>query len=207
MALPDKPYLPLDANTSLEFDGVVASLTELGALILRTIHLDIRLHILHFVGSALRTTYALEQPYNDPDPAILKLATDLSIYDTQLTSYVLPHQYAFLTSNLHIVASAALISFSSSIPAMDKFGLARMILNVAVLQQSLKVVQPDATLTQAEKFYRLGNEDCVGIIASGKKAGFKTDDLKSLMRLVYNKERDGKNGSLEDYQNRLGLFS
>ncbi|QIW98442.1 hypothetical protein AMS68_003960 [Peltaster fructicola] len=203
---PSTPYLPLDSNTALEFDGVVASFVELSVLILRTLHLDIRLHMLQSIESALRTTYALEQPYNDPDPAILKLSSDLTAYDAQLTTYVLPNQYTFLTSNLHVLASQSLITLSSSVPAMDEFGLARMLLNVTVLQQSLKNIEPGGQLSAAERFYRLGLQGCDNIVAQGKKEGFKAEDLKSLVRLVWIKERDGQGGSVEDYQNRLGLF-
>lgn len=200
---PKMPYLPLDTNTALEFDGVVSSFTELSMLILRTLHVDIRLHILHYVGAALRVTYALEQPYNDPDPAVLKLAGDLSSYDTQLNTFILPSQYTFLTSNLHMLASGALVTLSSLVPAMDGYGLARMLLNVTVLQQSLKNVQPDGDLVTAQNFYKLGTEGCEKIIAKGKTEGFKADDLKSLIRLVWNQQRDGPGGSVEEYQNKL----
>ena len=81
-----------------------------------------------------------------------------------------------------------------------------MLLNITVLQQSLKNAQPDGNLNSADKFYRLGLGGCENIIAKGKKDGFAAEDLKTLVRLVWNEQQDSKGGSVEDFQNRLGLF-
>lgn len=204
VSTPAAPYLPLDASTALEFDGVVSSFTDLSTLVLRTLHLDLRLHVLHALGAATRATYALKQPYNDPDPAVLALSADLAAYDTQLAAHLLPHQYAFLTGGLHVLASAALVALVALVPAMDRFGLARMQLNVMVLQQCLKNVQPDGTLRRAERFYRLADGGCEGIVTRGVEEGFDAADLRTLVKLMWSEERDGKGGSVEEYLKRLG---
>jgi exocyst complex component 4 len=180
---PAHPYLPLDEPTAEQFNGVVFSFSELSSLILRTLHIDLRLHLLRDTSVAMRSSYALKQPYNDPDPAILSLATSISSYDAQLIIHLLPAQYEFLTAHLDALANAALVKFVALVPAMDQHGLARMQLNVLVLQQSLKAVQPAATLERAARFYELaflGKET----IAKGGSEGFEDDSLSALARLV-----------------------
>lgn len=180
---PSHPYLPLDNATAEQFNGVVFSFAELSSLTLRTLHIDLRLHLLHGTSVAMRNSYALNQPYNDPDPAILALATSISSYDAQLNSHLLPAQYDFLTENLDALANAALVKFVSLVPAMDSHGNSRMQLNVLVLQQALKSVQPSATLERAARFYELGSlgEEA---IAKGGNEGFEEENLSALARLV-----------------------
>lgn len=200
---PSNAYLPLDPQTAAAFDGVVASFTELSSLILRTLHIDLRLHLMHGVYTALDTTYALGQPYNDPDPAILSLSTALGTYDTVIAANLLQPQYDFLTAKLDILANKALVSLVGCIRGLDKFGIDRMGLNVVVLQQTLKTaMQQDASLDHAAKFYDLAR-GAKGLLRDGRKAGFAKEDLKALLRLSWVQERDGAEGSLEDVVARI----
>lgn len=180
---PAHPYLPLDKPTSEQFHGVVFSFSELSSLILRTLHIDLRLHLLHGASTAMRHTYVLNQPYSDPDPAVLALATSIQSYDAQLSVHLLSQQYEFLTAHLDDLANAALIKFVSLLPAMDQHGNARMQLNVLVLQQALKAVQPSASLERAARFYELGalGKDA---IANAGHEGFPEESLSALTKLV-----------------------
>ena len=205
-AAPSTPYLPLDPPTATQFDAVLVSFTELSTLVLRTLHIDLRLHLLQGVYKALNTTYLLSQPYNDPDPAILNLSTALSSYDAQLSSHLLTPQYSFLTTNLHILVTNALTGLVGSIPAMDTFGNARMALNVLVLQQSLKNIQSDADLNPAARFYELGAQGPEAVVRQGPMEGYAKEDLKALVRLCWEEERDGGVGSVEHFAARLGGF-
>ena len=198
------PYLPCDQQTATQFDAVISSFTELSTLVLRTLHIDFRLHILQGVYKAMDTTYALSQPYNDPDPSILDLSNSLNTYDAQLSTHILKPQYAFLTSNLHILVNNALVSLISSIPAMDTYGNARMSLNILVLQQSLKSLQPDADLNKAARFYELGAQGPEAVIKEGSKEGYAVEDLKALVRLCWDEERDRELGDVESMAAKLG---
>ena len=200
---PATPFLPLDYKTAEEFDSVLASFTDLSVLILHTLQIDLRLHLLNGVYKALDTTYALGQPYNEPDPAILSLSTSLSTYATQLNTHLLPRQNAYLTSGLHITVNRALTSLVSSIPAMDAHGNARMALNILVLQQSLKNIQSDADLNDAARFYELGGQGPMAILEKGVKEGYAPADLKALMRLSWVEERDEGLEDLETLVARL----
>lgn len=205
---PAGPYLPLDSTTAHQFDAVLASFTELSFLILRTLHIDLRLQLLSGISAALSTTYALGQPYNDPDPAILALSESLSSYDAQLSTHLLPAQHGFLTSNLHVQANTGLVSFVGSIPAIDTYGSARMSLNILVLQQSLKLLQPEADLAKAAHFYDMGTRGPEAVVKDGPKSpeGYGTEDLKALVRLCYDEERDKDLGGRETMAAKLGGF-
>ncbi|EME42876.1 hypothetical protein DOTSEDRAFT_72350 [Dothistroma septosporum NZE10] len=201
--VPSGPYLPLDPPTAAGFDAVIASFTELSSLILRTLHLDLRLHLLHGVYTAMDTTYALNQPYNDPDPAIITLSTSLSSYDTVISTNLLGTQYNFLTSHLDTLANNALVSLVVCISAFDDYGRDRMGLNILVLQQTLKTsMQQDATLEFAARFYELTEPGV--IVARGLQLGYAKEDLKALMRLYWKAERDGGEGTVEDWVARVG---
>ncbi|KAK5166248.1 exocyst subunit [Saxophila tyrrhenica] len=204
--LPTTPYLPLDTTTAHQFDAVTTSFTELSTLILRTLHIDLRLHLLSGVSAALNTTYALGQPYNDPDPAILTLSEDLGSYDAQLSAHLLPPQHAFLASNLHVTANTALVGLVSTVPALDTHGSGRMGLNILVLQQSLKLLQPFADLGKAAQFYELGAKGPEAVVKEGPKSeeGYETEDLKALIRLCYDEERDKGLGDREAVAMKLG---
>lgn len=201
---PASSYLPLDAQSAVQFDAVLSSLTELSTLILRTLHIDLRLHLMHGIYAAMDTTYKLSQPYNDPDPAILAVFTALSTYDAQISAYLLPPQYAFLTANLHILVNNALTSLVSAIPAMNAYGNARMQLNVLVLQQSLKNVQSDASLEKAARFYGLAERGAEAVLQEGSSNEFAKGDLKALLRLCWDQDRDGKAGTVDELVAKLG---
>ena len=204
VATPSTPYLPLDQLTATQFDAVTTSFTELSTLVLRTLHIDLRLQLLSGVYKAMDTTYELSQPYNDPDPAILNLSNSLSTYDAQLSTHLLEAQYQFLTSHLHILVNNSLISLVSSIPAMDAHGNARMQLNVLVLQQSLKSLQPSADLNKAARFYELGAQGPEAVVKLGVKEGYAVEDLKAQVRLCWEDERDAPLGSRETMAAKLG---
>jgi exocyst complex component 4 len=202
---PDGAYLPLDSETAKQFDGVVTSFTELSLSTLRTLHIDLRLHLLHGIYASMDTSYALGQPYNDPNPAILHLSTSLGTYDAVITAHLLPTQYAFLTAHLHILANSALTSLVGCISAMDDHGCARMQLNVLVLQQSLKAaMQQDANLEIAGRFYALAEDGPALIAKEGPRGGYAREDLKALVRLCWDNQRDAKLGNVDEFVNRLG---
>ena len=110
-----------------------------------------------------------------------------------------------------MLANNALVSLVSSIPGMDNHGERRMSLNVLVLQQILKQLQPEADLHKAAYFYELGSQGPEVVVSQGPKAkeGFSVDDLKALVRLSWREERDGpveggEGVGVEGMQARLG---
>ncbi|KAK5694467.1 exocyst subunit [Elasticomyces elasticus] len=196
---PSGVYLPLDARTAEEFDGVLSMFTELSTLVLRTLHVDLRLHLLHGVAQALGHSYELGQAYNDPDPSILELSTALGAYDGVIEGDLLGAQYKFLTRGLGVLGNNALTSapMLGSVGAMDEYGLARMQLNVLVLQQAIKNLDAEGSLSRSVEFLALGEGGSEGIVTKGKSGGFDREDLKVLVRLCWREERDGIDGDAD----------
>ncbi|KAK4960975.1 exocyst subunit [Elasticomyces elasticus] len=196
---PNGVYLPLDSRTAEEFDGVLSMFTELSTLVLRTLHVDLRLQLLHGVAQALGHSYELGQAYNDPDPSILELSTALGTYDGVIEGGLLGAQYKFLTRGLSVLGNNALTSapMLGSVGAMDEYGLARMQLNVLVLQQAIKNLDAEGSLSRSVEFLALGEGGCEGIVTKGKSGGFDREDLKVLVRLCWREERDGIDGDAD----------
>ncbi|KAK4501193.1 hypothetical protein PRZ48_007000 [Zasmidium cellare] len=200
---PSGPYLPLDQQTAAGFDAVIASFNELSSLILRTLHIDLRLQLLHGIYSAMDTTYALGQPYNDPDPSISNLSASLGSYEAVISQNLLETHYDFLTSHLDTLANNAMVSLVGCIQALDKYGSDRMGLNILVLQQKLKqAMQQDASLEYAARFY--GMTDVRTIVSEVAKREFATEDRKALVRLTFDAERDGAEGNVEGWVAQCG---
>lgn len=159
-------------------------MTDLGHLILRTLHLELRLQILSGVQKALSTTYLLRQPYNDPDPAILALGRQLVIADEDLETFLPPSQHRLLLLHLAHPASSALISFTSSIPAMDApAGIGRMHLNILVLQQVLKDIEPSSSLQQAADFWSWFEDSPTEMVKGVQEGHLGKGEARELVRL------------------------
>ncbi|GAB7347743.1 hypothetical protein MBLNU459_g5295t1 [Dothideomycetes sp. NU459] len=176
-------YLPLDHESARDFDNLHHSFTDLSALVSRTLHLELRLQILAGVTRALQTTYILKQPYNDPDPAILTLGSGLLVLDSNLSLHLPPTQYTTVTASLSHLADRALVAFADKVDGMDAHGHARMQLNILVLQQNLKDMDKEASLSQAGGYWELFEEGPTRIVESVKAGETAKADGKSMVRL------------------------
>lgn len=81
-------YLPMTSETVTTFDGVLSSYRELSVLVLRTLNIEIRLHMIFALREAIQSTYLLPQPVSAPDPAILAMNADLTHFDEDIGSYM-----------------------------------------------------------------------------------------------------------------------
>jgi exocyst complex component 4 len=85
---PDHVYLPLAEETASAFDGVHNSYLQLSTTVLRTLHVEIRTHIFHFISRSMKRTFQLDQELNEPDPEIVTLNTDLAGFDEELAIHL-----------------------------------------------------------------------------------------------------------------------
>lgn len=200
---PSHPFIPLDEEHATRFDAVLMSFIELSTLILRTLHIDLRLQVIHGIHNAMSSSYKLGQTYNDPDPAILTLSSSLSSYSIALTSNLLATQHRFISHKLHVLANAALTSLTPFIPEMDIYGNERMQLNILVLQQCVKQFEPSADLGRATRFYELGTQGPEAVVGVGSRSEFGKEELRGLIRLCWDAERDRGSGGVEDFVERL----
>ncbi|KAK4944297.1 hypothetical protein LTR28_008262, partial [Elasticomyces elasticus] len=104
-------------------------LIQLAAIVLRTLHLEIRCRFIHGTTKALRAPYLLEQPYNDPDASILALNTDLISFDETIAVHLQQRPYTYMTNGLARLTDQALTQNAGLIQGMNSNGCNRMQLN------------------------------------------------------------------------------
>ncbi|KAF2087512.1 hypothetical protein K490DRAFT_41238 [Saccharata proteae CBS 121410] len=180
-------FLPLNHETAVAFDGVVQSYHQLANIVLRSLHIEVRCHIIHYVGLSFRSHYRLEQLFNDPDPDVLKLNADLTAIDEEISNQLQTQQHRFVTSGLGALTDDLLVKNASRIKAMNANGCGRMSLNILVLQQNLKNIESDAILAKATQYYGLftAGPDKVIEMAKGEGQPFTYEELKVLVELYY----------------------
>ena len=154
------------------------------------------------LSRCLAEPYLLAQPTQEPDPGILALNADLLAFDDNLTTYLPSQEHAFITTGLALLCDTYLVRSASRITAMNAYGCDRMQLNVLVLQQNLKSIEPDSTLPLAAKFFAYFAEGPDAIVAKAKAGataggiadaeaedgeglGFKLEEMKVLIELCF----------------------
>lgn len=199
-------YLPLDSDCARDFDAVSGSFAELSSLVLRTLHLELRLQIVAGVSKTLAGTYALGQEYRDPDPAIVNLGKGLLAIDEDLTTYLPATQYQHITRSLSELADTALISFANTVTAMDPHGNSRMQLNILVLQQNLKDIEKEASLNDAAHYWELFEEGPEGVAAAVREGHYSKDEGREIIRLWGSSRGDHAKRETEDGMRLLDEF-
>ena len=189
------------------FDSILASMRTLASTVLVTIHIDIRLGIVHMLTKTLHSPYLLAQPAQEPDPSILSLNLDLLSFADNLSTHLKTSAQEFITNGLSTLIDMFLVSNIFEIKAgMNDYGCGRMHLNILVLSQNLKSIQTSTDdksieLDRSRRFFDLFMEGADSIVERAKDRGgeglegFDLEELKALVELWY---RDGiENGARE----------
>ena len=206
---PNTPiYLPMTQETVEAFDSILTSMRTLASTALMTIHIDIRLGVIHMLTKTLNAPYLLAQQAQDPDPSIHTLNADLLSFANNISTHLDTSAQQFITNGLALLMDTLLVSNIFQIKAgMNEYGCGRMHLNILVLSQNLKSTQTggdddDALgLDRSRRFFDLFMEGADGIVERAKDRGgeglegFDLEELKALVELWY---RDGiENGARE----------
>ncbi|KAL9091930.1 MAG: hypothetical protein Q9165_004682 [Trypethelium subeluteriae] len=191
-------YLPLNPETAQVFDGVVNNYQYLADLVLRTLHLELRVHTLHHLTSSLTGAYALSCPVGEPDSGILTLNADLNGFDEELSTYFRLAQRRFVTTGLGALMDALLLHAAARVNTMNEHGCGRMQLGILVLQQNLKNIEPTASLHRSAEFFALFSQGPDAVVGRAKEAQaarekgeelgavvFSYDEMKVLVELCY----------------------
>ena len=202
-------YLPMTQETVSAFDSILSSIRGLAKTALLTLHLDIRLGIVHMLSRTLSAHYLLAQPAQDPDPSILSLNADLlSTVDT-VSSHLPDTAQKFVVTGLALLIDNCLVSNASQIQhGMNEHGCGRMQLNILVLSQNLKSIEPPSgdhaiDLIRSGQYYDLFLEGADGIVSRAKDRGgaglegFDLEELKTLVELWY---KEGTESSQREVQ-------
>lgn len=191
-------YLPMNPETVHAFDTILTSIRSLATTALLTLHLDIRLGIIHMLTRAFGSPYLLPQPAQDPDPTVLALNTDLLSFDDTLTTHLPDREHRFITTNLTLLVDTVLVRNAAMVGTMNRNGCSRMQLNVLVLQQNLKAVEGEGevALGRSARFFDFFMEGAEGVVQrardaadanehGGKELGFSLEEMKVLVELCY----------------------
>ncbi|KAL0262296.1 exocyst subunit [Diplodia seriata] len=186
-------FLPLNQETAVAFDGVVNSYHELAGIILQTLHLEVRCHVMYHVNQLFQGSYRLDQLFNEPDADVLKLNTELSEIDEEISGQLMAQQHEYITHGLGSLADTLLVKCCTRIGRMNENGHGRMQLNILVLQQNLKNIEAGAVLSKATQFYSMFTTGPESIVAVAKEAKenrcpFTHDELKALVELYYSED-------------------
>jgi exocyst complex component 4 len=94
-----------------------------------------------------------------------------------------------------------LVSMASKISAMNGNGCRRIQLNILVLQQNLKNIEPRAALNRSALYYDLFLAGPDAVISKakdgGKACGFTYEEMKVLLELCYSEALSKEEGSVQ----------
>ncbi|RKF72525.1 putative exocyst complex component sec8 [Golovinomyces cichoracearum] len=199
LAEPGFVFVPMTTETVVsEFDSIVTSYEELALTVLLTLHLEIRCQMISSLAVTLSSEktapYLLEQAVKEPDSNILTFNADLLYFDEILVKYFPEKEISFIRKGLcHLAESYSVLS-SGIIGSMNSNGCQRMLLNIFVLQQNLKAVEPETSLNRATRFYELFNEGPDAVVRFVKlekakspdgKQPYSYEEMKILIQLCY----------------------
>ncbi|KAH7033138.1 Sec8 exocyst complex component-specific domain-containing protein [Microdochium trichocladiopsis] len=152
-------HLPMTQETAKSFDAVITSYESLANTVLLTLHAEVRCRIVQSLAIALSpetAPYVLgEQEIREPDPQILSLNSELVAYDEITTRFLRERELRFIRSGLGLLVNRYLITNALATQPMNSRGCDRMQLNILVLQQNLKNIEPGVDLGRAADFYAL----------------------------------------------------
>ena len=208
--VPGQPtYLPMTTETVTAFDQILGSIQTLAVTAVYTLHLDIRLGMIHMLDRTIAAPYLLGQVAQDPDPSILQLNADLLSFADTLQMHLPLQAQQFVTSGLSQLIDAVLVSNASHISAgMNEHGCRRMQLNILVLSQNLKSIENSTEghaieLDRSDRFYELFAEGADSVISRARDRGgeglegFDLEELKALVELWY---REGTTSTQREVQ-------
>ena len=202
-------YLPMTQETVEAFDSILDSIGSLGMTALLTLHIAIRLGIIHMLTRTLHAPYLLAQPARDPDQSVLSLNEDLLSFADTLTTHLPSAAQNFITGGLAQLIDTVLVTNASHITSgMNEHGCGRMQLNILVLSQNLKSIETSpqdhtVELERSARFYDLFMEGADSIVGRARDKGgeglegFDLEELKALVELWY---REGTESGAREVQ-------
>ncbi|KAL8836867.1 MAG: hypothetical protein Q9170_002758 [Blastenia crenularia] len=183
-------HLPMTHEAAATFDGIVTSIRDLALDALFTLQVDIRCGVAHMTAQMLKTPYLLSYPTNNPDSNVLSLNSDLLSFDDALSAYLPSAEHRFITAGLGAFVDTFLVAHASLIPSMNANGCGRMQLNILVLQQNLKSIEGDVSLSRSAHFFELFMEGAEAFVARAKMSDpkdydFTLEERKALVELCH----------------------
>lgn len=156
---------------------------------------------LQIVLSPSVAPYLLDQDVNEPDPEILRLNSELVLFDETIVRYLRDREIAFIRTGLGLLVNCYLVSKANTASPMNAKGCGRMQLNILVLQQNLKNVEEGVDLARAANYFSLYDRGADAIVEKARQdkeqqrgnscrdaEHFSYDELRALVELCYSEQ-------------------
>lgn len=79
---------------------MVNSYHELAGIILQTLHLEVRCHVMYHINQCFQGAYRLDQLFNEPDAGVLKLNSELSDIDHEIGGQLMKQQQEYVACSV-----------------------------------------------------------------------------------------------------------
>jgi exocyst complex component 4 len=178
-----------------QFDMVISKYQHLSTTVHRALYLSLRLTILASLNETIKPSYVLENSLSDPDPSLQALTAKLTSYDTEVFSYIPTLQHTHITTGLSTLTDTYLLRLiTKRVKDMNPNGCAHLQLNMLVLQQNLKNIEPATSLTFSAMFLDLYTAGPDAIVRWAKESGrsfkvpggsFGEAEVRTLLELAY----------------------
>ncbi|POS85750.1 hypothetical protein EPUL_002966 [Erysiphe pulchra] len=191
-------YLPMTKETVAEFDSVISSYEDLALRVLLTLHMEVRCQTIFSIVTTFSpektASYLLEQPIKEPDSKILALNSDILCFDETIVKLLPQNEVSFVRSGLGLLVDDLFVAKANMLGALNANGCGRIQLNIFVLQQNLKIIEPEINLKRSSKFFDLFNQGPEAVVRFAKedkqksingKNYYNYDELKTLIELCY----------------------
>lgn len=187
-------YLPLNSETVELFDGVIKGVNELSSLALRTLHLELRCHMLHTLGPHFRqSSYLLTDPIEAADENVVGLVTEMLSFDQEVRTYLSSRSYAYVTTGYAQLADTIVMgNVQRHIRSINLRGREYLQINADVLYHNLLNIAADADLPRTFEFLHLFHEGPNVLVALAWKGGLKLgyEELRTLIELCYSDSKE-----------------
>jgi exocyst complex component 4 len=192
-----------------QFDTIVTSYRDLATTALLTLHTEVRCRIIHSLSVALSpqtAPYLLDQEVTEPDPQILSLNAELASYDETTARYLSsPRELSFLRTGLGALINAYIVSQASRLAPINAKGSGRMQLNILVLQQNLKNIEPGVDLARAANYFALLDKGADEIVAKAREEARKDGEAEGGVDGTERKGRDPERFSYDEMKTLVEL--
>lgn len=149
--------LPLPATPALAstWADVPRMYTTLAHTVLMTLRVELRLKTLQAMAQAMQGAYVTDVHNLEPDVHVVDLNTELAACHEMFKEAMLPEHHAFVFDGLDVLMDALLTQAVTRLPAINRYGVTKMLRNILSVQQNLKNIVDEPRRIDLERSKRL----------------------------------------------------
>lgn len=149
--------LPLPATPALAstWADVPRMYTTLAHTVLMTLRVELRLKTLRAMAQAMQGAYVTDVHNIEPDVHIVDLNTELAACHEMFKEAMLPEHHEYVFDGLDVLMDALLTQAVTRLPAINRYGVTKMLRNILSVQQNLKNIVDEPRRIDLERSKRL----------------------------------------------------